>query len=110
MKKTGKVTKSTVAMPVLPGKGFLDTENEQFYNDTRCVSWSTKRSRQLPVVQPAQLPKQGTVIQGATSGDLFKTARQVLFKGGIDTLLVEFCASTIQRSFNKCPTVALQSV
>ena len=32
-------------------------------------------------------------ILGATSGELFKTARQVLFKGGIDTLLIELCAS-----------------
>ena len=33
MKAKGKIKKISVAMPVLACKGFIDTENEQFYDD-----------------------------------------------------------------------------
>ena len=96
-------------MPVLHCKMFLDSEKELFYDDPYdiddpTVSWLLGQGAYSPAQQIAAaavpIPKHGIIIAGAIIAQLVLSTTSILEKEsakrlarGIDTLLVELCAS-----------------
>ena len=83
LKKTGKVCKAAVAMPILSCKGFLYGPNETFYSphDVDASAWATGWPAASAVDFVAIL-KIGRILIGTTQSELLHTAKVALMEGG----------------------------
>ena len=103
MNKKGKITKAAVAVPSLACNGFLGGASETFYDDfiitaSTLPRWSsTINNPPLATTAAAAIARNGLVTSGTTQLELFKHARTVFNKGGINRLLIELCASDSSR-------------